>query len=86
MIRHPNNSGMQMDQLTHLYIPAHYIDKVTVKQGDALLFSMEGGISLSEDPNFRFSYAPSGAKTISVEAHDTKGNVFNGEWPIADAS
>jgi sulfur-oxidizing protein SoxY len=86
MIRHPNNSGMQMDQLTHLYIPAHYIDKVTVRQGDALIFSMEGGISLSEDPNFRFSYAPNGAKTISVEAHDTKGNVFKGEWPIADAS
>jgi len=86
MIRHPNNSGMQMDQLTHLYIPAHYVDKVVVRQGDALIFSMEGGISLSEDPNFRFSYAPNGAKTISVEAHDTKGNVFKGEWPIGDAS
>lgn len=86
MIRHPNNSGMQMDQLTHLYIPAHYVDKVVVRQGDAPIFSMEGGISLSEDPNFRFSYAPNGAKTISVEAHDTKGNVFKGEWPIGDAS
>ncbi len=86
MIRHPNNSGLQMDQLTHLYIPAHYIDRVEVRQGDALIFSMEGGISLSEDPNFRFSYAPNGAKTISVEAHDTKGNMFKGEWPVGDAS
>jgi sulfur-oxidizing protein SoxY len=86
MIRHPNNSGMQMDQLTHLYIPAHYIDRVEVRQGADLIFSMEGGISLSEDPNFRFSYRPNGAKTISVEAHDTKGNVFRNEWPIADAS
>ncbi len=86
MIRHPNSSGMQMDQMTHLYIPAHYIDKVEVRQGEALLFSMEGGISLSEDPNFRFSYAPNGAKTISVEAHDTKGNVFKQEWPIGEPS
>jgi len=86
MIRHPNNSGMQMDQITHLYIPAHYIDKVVVRQGETLIFSMEGGISLSEDPNFRFSYAPNGAKTISVEAHDTKGNVFKQEWPVGDAS
>jgi sulfur-oxidizing protein SoxY len=86
MIRHPNNSGMQMDQLTHLYIPAHYIDKVVVRQGDTLIFSMEGGISLSEDPNFRFSYAPNGARTISVEAHDTKGNVFKQEWSIGEAS
>jgi sulfur-oxidizing protein SoxY len=86
MIRHPNSSGMQMDQLTHLYIPAHYIDRVEVRQGEDLIFSMEGGISLSEDPNFRFSYAPNGSKTISVEAHDIKGNVFKQEWPIGEAS
>lgn len=86
MIRHPNNSGMQMDQLTHLYIPAHYVDRLEVRQGDDLIFSMEGGISLSEDPNFRFVYAPNGAKTLRVEAHDTQGNTFKGEWPIADAS
>ena len=86
MIRHPNNSGMQMDQLTRLYIPAHYIDRVEVRQGAALIFSMEGGISLSEDPNFRFSYAPNGARTMSVVAHDNKGNEYKAEWPIADAS
>jgi sulfur-oxidizing protein SoxY len=86
MIRHPNNSGMQMDQLTHLYVPARYIDHVEVRQGDELIFSMEGGISLSEDPNFRFSYAPNGAKTIRVEARDSQGKTFKGEWPIADAS
>src|SRR5208337_4081549 len=76
MIRHPNNSGMQMDQLTHLYVPARYIDTVTVSQGDALIFTMEGGISLSENPSFRFSYAPNGAKTMHVEAHDSKGESF----------
>jgi len=86
MIRHPNNSGLQMDQMTHLYIPAHYIDRVEVRQGDELVFSMEGGISLSEDPNFRFNYAPNGARTLSVLAHDNKGNEFKAEWPIADAS
>ena len=86
MIRHPNNSGMQMDQLTRLYIPAHYIDRVEVRQGDALIFSMEGGISLSEDPNFRFAYKPNGARTISVIAHDNKGNEYKSEWPVAEAS
>ncbi|PWB78925.1 MAG: quinoprotein dehydrogenase-associated SoxYZ-like carrier [Methylocystaceae bacterium] len=86
MIRHPNSSGMQMDQLTHLYIPAHYVDKVVVWQGDDLVFAMEGGISLSEDPNFRFTYKPNGAKTIRVEAHDSRGGLFKGEWPIGGAS
>ena len=86
MIRHPNNSGLQMDPLTRAYIPAHYVDKVEVRQGDALIFSMEGGISLSEDPSFRFVYKPNGAKTIRVEAHDNEGGVFKGEWPIGGAS
>jgi sulfur-oxidizing protein SoxY len=86
MIRHPNSSGMQMDQVTHLYVPAHYVDKVEVRQGADLIFSMEGGISLSEDPVFRFDYKPNGARTISVEARDSKGAVFREEWPIGGAS
>lgn len=86
MIRHPNNSGLQMDQITRAYTPAHYVDAVEVWQGDALIFKMEGGISLSEDPNFRFSYAPNGAKTMRAVAHDNKGNEFKAEWPIGEAS
>ncbi|WP_442755806.1 quinoprotein dehydrogenase-associated SoxYZ-like carrier [Methylocystis sp. JAN1] len=86
MIRHPNNSGMQMDQITRAYTPAHYVDAVEVWQGDELIFRMEGGISLSEDPNFRFTYAPNGAKTMRVVAHDNKGGVYKGEWPIAEPS
>jgi sulfur-oxidizing protein SoxY len=86
MIRHPNNSGMQMDPITRGYIPAHYVDRVEVRQGDALIFSMEGGISLSEDPAFRFVYKPNGAKTMRVEAHDSQGGEFKTEWPIGGAS
>lgn len=86
MIRHPNNSGLQMDQITRAYTPAHYVDTVEVWQGDDLIFKMEGGISLSEDPNFRFTYAPNGAKTLRVVAHDNQGGAFKAEWPIADAS
>jgi sulfur-oxidizing protein SoxY len=86
MIRHPNNSGLQMDQITRNYAPAHYVDAVEIWQGDALIFKMEGGISLSEDPNFRFTFAPNGAKTLRVVAHDNQGGSFSAEWPIGDAS
>jgi sulfur-oxidizing protein SoxY len=86
MIRHPNNSGLQMDPITRTYTPAHFIDALEVWQGDALVFRMEGGISLSEDPNFRFAYAPNGAATLRVVAHDNRGGEFKGEWPIPDAS
>jgi len=78
MIKHPNNSGLQMDQLTGLYTPAHFIDKIAVRTGQKLVFSMTGGISISENPNFRFSYQGNPADAMSVEAEDTKGNVFKG--------
>ncbi|MEO1308914.1 MAG: quinoprotein dehydrogenase-associated SoxYZ-like carrier, partial [Pseudomonadota bacterium] len=47
MIRHPNYSGLQRDQISQLFIPAHFIDTLKVRQGDELLFTMTGGISIS---------------------------------------
>ncbi len=76
MIRHPNYSGMQMNQLTGLYIPAKYVQSIEVKRGADVVFTMEGGISLSENPNIRFSYAPNGDNEILVTAKDTDGSVF----------
>jgi sulfur-oxidizing protein SoxY len=81
MIRHPNNSGLQMDQVTRLYTPARYVDKLAVYQGDDLVFSMAGGISIAEDPNFRFTFNPNGAKEFRVEGEDTAGKVLSGVWP-----
>jgi sulfur-oxidizing protein SoxY len=83
MIRHPNNSGLQRDQVSLLYIPANFVDELRVWQGHALLFSMQAGISISEDPNFRFTYAPNGATTFKVEARDTEGKAFRSEWPAS---
>lgn len=76
MIRHPNYSGMQMNQLTGLYIPAKYVEAMEVKRGDEVVFTMSGGISLSENPNIRFTYAPGGDNEIVVTAKDTDGSVF----------
>jgi sulfur-oxidizing protein SoxY len=86
MIRHPNNSGLQMDQVTRLYTPSRYIDKLAVYQGNDLVFSMAAGISISEDPNFRFTYQPNGAKEFHVEAEDTAGKTFSGAWPTRDGA
>jgi sulfur-oxidizing protein SoxY len=85
MIRHPNNSGLQRDQVTLLYIPAFFIRELRVRQGDQLVLAMEGGISVSEDPNIRFNYLPNGTTTFRVEAVDTDGHVFKGEWPAEPA-
>jgi sulfur-oxidizing protein SoxY len=85
MIGHPNNSGLQMDQVTRLYIPAFFIDELRIWQDDTLVLAMQGGISISEDPNIRFSYVPNGAKRIRVEAKDTEGHVFQNEWKVENS-
>jgi sulfur-oxidizing protein SoxY len=82
MVRHPNNSGLQRDQVTLLYIRTFFVKEIRVWQGDELVLAMDGGISMSEDPNIRFTYRPNGAAQFRVEAVDTDGHVFKSEWPV----
>lgn len=81
MVRHPQNSGLQLDQLTRLYIPPFFIETLKIWQGDDLLLALDGGIAVSEDPNLRFNYRPNGAAKFHAEGVDTSKNVFKGEWP-----
>jgi sulfur-oxidizing protein SoxY len=85
MIGHPSHSGLQMDQITQLYIPAFFVNELRLWQDDSLVLAMEGGISISEDPNIRFTYVSNGAKRFRAEAKDTQGHVFQKEWNV-DAS
>jgi sulfur-oxidizing protein SoxY len=82
MLRHPQNSGLQMDQLTRLYVPPFFIENLKIWQGDDLVMAMDGGIAISEDPNIRFNYRPNGATDFRAEAVDTGKDDFKGEWPI----
>jgi sulfur-oxidizing protein SoxY len=85
MIKHPNNSGLQMNQLTGLYTPAHFIDKIDVHSGGKLVFSMVGGISISENPHFRFTYQGAPGDPITVHAEDNEGGVFNGRATLSSS-
>ncbi len=85
MIGHPNNSGLQMDQVTQLYVPAFFVNELRLWQDDKPVLTMEGGISISEDPNIRFTYVSNGATRFRALAKDTEGHVFEHEWKI-DAS
>ena len=82
MLRHPQNSGLQMDQLTRLYIPPFFIENLKIWQGDDLVVAMDGGIAISEDPNIRFNYKPNGAGKFRVEAVDTSKDIFRDEWSV----
>lgn len=72
---HPSHSGMQMDQITLLFIPARYVDTIEVQSDGKPLFTMTGSISFSENPAIRFE-VPDDALGVGVKMTDTEGAVF----------
>lgn len=82
-IRHPNYSGLQMDQVTGLYRPAHFVSTIRITADGKPVLNVEGAISLSENPSLRFKYRGGGAKTIAAHIEDTEGKVFDQSWDAA---
>lgn len=86
MIRHPNFSGMQMNQVSREYTPARYLDKISVSQGARNVFTMEGDISISSNPVIGFDMRPEGTAPIKVAATDSQGGRFDHTFPVPAAS
>lgn len=78
MVRHPNFTGLQMNAKTGAFVPARFVDRLVVSRGGAMLLTMNGGISISEDPNLRFTFAAEEGEPLSVAARDTEGVTFSG--------
>ncbi len=75
-ISHPNNTGMQRDQLSTLFIPQHYVENVLVTFNDQLVLEAETTFSISENPSFRFTFNQNEEGELKAVARDTKGNEF----------
>lgn len=76
LISHPNYNGMQMNLSTRSFIPARYLETVSVTTGGVKVFDLDSSISLSEDPSISFSYTPAGDGSVEVVAKDSTGAVF----------
>ncbi len=76
MIRHPNFTGLQLDPDSRGYVPARFVDDLEVTSAGRLLFRMQGGISISENPHFRVSYSGTPGEVVEVKAKDTEGARF----------
>jgi len=83
LISHPNFNGMQMNPVTRLYTPARYVQSVSVTQGGQSVFTMQGDISLAEDPAISFGFRPAGAAPLDVEVSDSAKAVFHQSFPLA---
>lgn len=77
MISHPNNSGLQMDQLTRLFVPARFVKQIDVTYNGMLILTAEVDFSISENPNFRFYFTPRESGELKAEVIDSNDLKFN---------
>lgn len=83
LISHPNLSGMQMDQITRLVRPAHFVDEVKISFDGKPVMSAKTDIAISADPNFRFFFVPDKAGELTAEIKDNLGNKFSASQAVA---
>jgi sulfur-oxidizing protein SoxY len=76
---------MVMDQITLLYTPLLMVDKIEARQGDELVFDMEGSITLGQNPKVEFDYVTNGAEEMTMIARDSSGKVWEKRFPIGPA-
>ena len=85
-LNHPNHTGMVMDQQTLLYTPIRMVSEITVRLGDDLVYTAEGSIALSQNPNIEFDFNRSGAQEITVTMKDTDGGSWSRKFPVGPQS
>jgi len=84
-MRHPQHTGLQMDQISLLFIPPRYVHTLDVSADGTQLFHLIGSISLSEDPAIEFDPG-AGAKSVTVRLEDTDGFVVERTMPLGHES
>jgi sulfur-oxidizing protein SoxY len=82
IIKHPNVTGLQLDQRTRAYIPAEYVTKVVINFNGRHIMTAETDISISEDPSFRFFFKPEHGGVITAEMTDSKGREVTREFEV----
>jgi sulfur-oxidizing protein SoxY len=83
LVSHPSISGLQMDQISRIIKPAHYVDSVKVSFDGKPVLNAKTDIALSTDPNFRFFFVPEKAGELKAEVHDNMGNSWTYSQAVA---
>lgn len=82
MVRHPNRTGMAMNQVTRLYSSAYFVRKVAVTYADKPVLTANVNFSISENPNFRFYFVPRANGELKAHVEDTKNRQFDSQVAI----
>ena len=73
---HPNDTGFELNNVTVMFIPAHFVRSIKVSYADRKVFDAELDFSVSENPTVRFNFVPHGPGQLKAEVEDSK----EGRW------
>ncbi len=76
LIKHPNNSGLQFDQVSRQFIPADFIRSIEVTYNGEVVFTVDSDISISEDPSIHFGFVPENEGELKVRVKDSNDRTF----------
>jgi sulfur-oxidizing protein SoxY len=79
---HPNDTGFELNNVTVMFIPPHFVRSLKVSYDGRKIFDAELDFSISENPSFRFNFVPHGAGLLKAEVEDSKEGRFTGMLPV----
>jgi len=79
---HPNDTGFELNQVTVMYIPPHFVRSIKVSYAQRKIFDADLDFSVSENPTLRFNFVPHGRGELRAEVADSKDGQFVGTLAV----
>jgi sulfur-oxidizing protein SoxY len=79
---HPNDTGFELNNVTVMYIPPHFVRSLRVTANGSKLFDAELDFSISENPNLRFHFVPQGKTELRAEVADSRELQYSGSLSL----
>ncbi len=79
---HPNDTGFELNNVTVMYIPSHFVRTIAVSYAGRKIFDADIDFSISENPTWRFNFVPQGPGDLRAEVTDSKGQQFSGSLRV----
>jgi sulfur-oxidizing protein SoxY len=81
-VLHPNDTGFELNQVTVMYIPPHFVRSIKVTYAQRKVFDADLDFSVSENPTWRFRFVPHGRGELRAEVMDSKDGRFVGTLAV----
>jgi sulfur-oxidizing protein SoxY len=82
---HPNDTGFELNNVTVMFIPPHFVQSIKVSFARRKVFDAELDFSISENPTLRFNFVPHEPGELRAEVTDSKDGRFVGSLMVAGA-